>query len=491
MPRFYESSVRPLRPQTAPLPISDRHVAPMPVCALPPHFAAGDNFTAPPKVIPAIVAAVTLAMWTPTIAQPAVAAEYQQAASFVAPEKVAAAAAPVIGPGWSEAAPPAKAVRFFFPEGFAAPDKMLPPAAIALNHWTPTLGVNAQPLEYDRGSYVAPDKFGIAAPAIVLLPSWLGEAAGPSRRFTFTAGDLLSAPSKTLPPAAITLNHWTSTDGVKAVAYKYSSPEAFCAPDKFGIVSPATVFLPAWLGEIAPPAKRFTFLAGDVWSSPPKLFPPAPITLNHWSSTDGSPAVRYIFSVPDAVAAPAKFAVISAAPVTLSSWLGEIAPPAKQFVHFGAEPFAAPAKVLPPAAVTLNSWLPDSGLISLSVPHVLPPALAAPEKILTSAVLPMLPGWLGEMAATARPPRFAAAINFDPPKIFPATRPASIAAQAAYIRAAMEALGAAVRPGIQSLNAAVRASMEAINAAVRAAIEARSAATRPAIESQSAIVRPS
>ena len=430
MPRFYQSFVAPLKPQTAPVPISDRHVAPPAGRSLPPRFAQGDTFTAPPKVIPAIVAAVTIAMWTPTpgvIAQPQ---EYAQS-SYVAPAATVAAASLTTIAGWrGEVTVSGKVFRYSLPDGFSAPPKLFPPATITLNHWTPTIAAPAVAPAHAQGpSFVAPEK----VLPYSFLTNWLGEVAGPAKRFVFLAGDI-----------------WTG-------------PPTF-AP----FVSPFT--LTSWLGEVASPAKRFTFSAGDIFTAPAKTLPPAAITISNWFGTDGAKAVAHVFAQGDMFTAPPKFGIAVPAVVLLPSWLGEVAPPAKRFTFSAGDIFTAPAKTLPPAAITLNHWMPNAAAVSLSSPHLQPAASTAPEKVLAQAVTPNL-AWLRDMPAVRQTPRFAAADILTAPPQIPAV--------------------AGGPPTIGALAAAVRASMESLSAAVRPAIDAQFAAMRPAIHSQGAIVRPS
>ncbi|HEV1992525.1 MAG TPA: hypothetical protein VGR34_06640, partial [Candidatus Dormibacteraeota bacterium] len=162
-------------------------------------------------------------------------------------------------------------------------------------------------------SYAAPDKFGISIAAPVTIENWIGELAGPAKRFSFSAGDI-SAPPKLFPPAPVTLNHWTPTLGVNALPQPFDRG-SYAAPDKFGISIAAPVTIENWIGELAGPAKRFSFSAGDTFSAPAKTLPPAPITLSNWFGTDGCKAVVYIFSLPDGFAAPPKFDLTVAVPI--------------------------------------------------------------------------------------------------------------------------------------------------------------------------------
>ncbi|HEV1992425.1 MAG TPA: hypothetical protein VGR34_06135 [Candidatus Dormibacteraeota bacterium] len=274
MPRHYQSSVSPVAPASTKLPTSVAGLAEAGAPAVGGHFAQPDGFCAPAKVIPAIIAAVTMAMWTPTIAAPTVISQYQQGPSFTAPEKVLPTLAAVISPGWSEATLPGKTFRFSWPEGFASPPKLFPPAAITLNHWTPTLGVNALPQPFDRGSYAAPDKFGLAAPAVVLLPSWLGEVGPPAKQFVFWGGEIFTSPAKVLPPAAATLNAWLPNVAATSVSTPHLFPAALAAPEK--VLVPAATPNIAWLGQMPTVTQTPRFAAAENFA-PLKVMPLAAI----------------------------------------------------------------------------------------------------------------------------------------------------------------------------------------------------------------------
>src|SRR5256885_3387231 len=343
MPRHFQSNVGPLKPQTAPLPISDRHVAPLPNCALPQRFARVESHCAPVRTLPAIVAAITIAMWTPTVGAQAVALPHAQAPSVAAPEKVITAAAPITVAGWTPGVSlSAKEFQFNFDDRPVAPPfaKFVSPFTLA--SWMPDFQPPRVPPFFLRAESAAPPIAPYVSP--FTLASWLGEVPPPAKRFAFTPGDTFTAPAKVLPPAAITIANWFGTDGRVAVRNTFAVPEPFTAPAKFGIAVPAIVSLEAWLGEVAGPAKRFTFAPGDTFTAPAKVLPPAAITIANWFGTDGSAAVRYTYSQAPSSASPDKV-ITASAPITIANWMPNMGARALSFTHARA-PIAAPDKVL-------------------------------------------------------------------------------------------------------------------------------------------------
>jgi hypothetical protein len=90
---------------------------------------------------------------------------------------------------------------------FIAPEKVIPyiPATPTVESSAPTTGQNAVVLNYDRGSYAAPPKFGLVT---------------------------IATP---------TIESWKSTLGQKAVQLNYIQPENFVSPPKFGLATAPSI----------------------------------------------------------------------------------------------------------------------------------------------------------------------------------------------------------------------------------------------------------
>src|SRR2546429_4519458 len=138
MPRHFQASVNQIAPTLAALPKSLAGLAEIPRSANPPRFARVESHCAPVRTLPAIVAAITMVMWTPTTGANAVALPHTQAPSVAAPEKVITAAAPLTLASWTgELSIAGKTFRFNFDDRSVAP----PPAKIVspftVSSWLP------------------------------------------------------------------------------------------------------------------------------------------------------------------------------------------------------------------------------------------------------------------------------------------------------------------------------------------------------------------
>jgi hypothetical protein len=243
--------------------------------------------------------------------------------SFCAPAKFnISVPATVFEPGWfSTDGKPEIALSYARGDIFTAPAKTLPPAAITLSCWSPTPGQNAQPLDYDRGSFVAPDKSGITTPAIVFLPGWTQPDPLPMVRPTFTLADIFTAPAKTLPPAAVTLSCWTPTPGQNAQPLDYDRG-SFSAPDKFGIIAPALVLVTSWTQPEPLPISSPKFSQGQSFAAPEKVLTAAGTlpSISAWTSTDARPAIKMATTAADPFTAPGKAIPAVVAPSWIAGW---------------------------------------------------------------------------------------------------------------------------------------------------------------------------
>jgi hypothetical protein len=158
-------------------------------------FSRGDAHSSPVATIPATIAPVTLANWTPTAAQVAVILRHTQALEFAAPDKfgILVAASPTIG------------------------------------SWLATIGEIARQLGYSRPDAAAPAKV-LPSLESITLDKWNPAAAAPLYRALFTKFAELGMPAKALPPAPITLAQWLTTDAKAGVRYRFWLPEGLSRP---------------------------------------------------------------------------------------------------------------------------------------------------------------------------------------------------------------------------------------------------------------------
>jgi hypothetical protein len=209
---------------------------------------------------------------------------------------------------------------------------------------------------------------------------------------------------------------WLPNAAPNAIALPHVPGDLFAAPAKFNISAPAAVSLAAFLGELAGPAKEFVFIQAEPFTAPGKALPPAAITLNHWLPNAAPNAVALPHIPGDLFAAPAKFNISAPAAVSLAAFLGELAGPAKEFIFIQAEPFTAPGKALPPAPITLNHWLPNLAPDAITLTYAPTPAFSAPDKFgIAVPAPPVLAGFLGEVAGTAKEFVFIQAEPFTAP----------------------------------------------------------------------------
>ncbi len=225
--------------------------------------------------------------------------------SFAAPDKFGLAApAAVFVSSWRQPEPPPTVQpKYAAGDVFSAPAKTLPPAAVTLSHWSPTIGPAAQPQSYGRGSFAAPDKFNIITLALAFVSSWRQPEPPPTVQPKFAAGDVFSAPAKTLPPAAVTLSHWSPTIGPAAQPQSYGRG-SFAAPDKFNIAAPAIVFVSSWAQPEPRPSAAPKFAQPAASAGPERSLPAIASSVAAWTATQARPAVNRFWSRPEALNEP-------------------------------------------------------------------------------------------------------------------------------------------------------------------------------------------
>jgi hypothetical protein len=416
MPRHFQPFVKPLLPQTAPVPISDRHVAQKPWQAVPPRFAQGDTFTAQvrPTLATLAISAAFLA-FVPPNAQPQKFAPCD-VVNQVRPTlaTLPSGTATDFAPRTGQSQPP----RFSAAEPFSAPPKfnLTAAATVTISAWSPTPGAEVITLVFHQDNVVAPPIAPFVSPftssswrqpdplpfveptfkwadLIVAPPSapfvspfsidsWLPTIGQPAIKlayrsdivtqgptaplvspFTFSnwrqpdplpsvpprymSGDVYTAPAKNLPPAPITLNHWTPTIGANAVVLLYAQTAPFAVPDKFNIVTPAATFLPAWTSTIGSNAQPQQFT--DPNFVVPANAPAISITINGWQTTDGQRAQPNDFAATLSIS-PDKTVAVPPAAATIAGWLptlGQKSLPSPLWGGFAISPVFTPTLIGP------------------------------------------------------------------------------------------------------------------------------------------------
>jgi hypothetical protein len=358
---------------------------------------------------------------------------------------------------------PASAVPMTFAQGdtFSAPasiQAILPPPVKQYQEWS-TLGPKAQPPRY------APSDTWSGPPSIKVPTVWIRKdpamaEVGLPAFFRFLRGDDWSAPPSiqaVLPPPVKQYQEWptiglpaflkftrgdtwSAPPSIKAIlpppvnqyqivpnvarwTFLKFWPGDFTAPPKFNMPTPATVLLPAFLGELAGPAKQFVFVQGDTYSAPAKALSAVGAALFAWlGEVIAAPAKDFVFLQGDTYTAPPSAPYVSA--FTLSSWLVEVGGPAKQF-RFAPGDSSAPPIAPSVSPFTLSSWLGELAGPAKLFRFVLPDAYAAPDKVIPFiASTALISGWQGELAGPGRQFRFSLPEAFQPPAIF--TPPAII-----------------------------------------------------------------
>jgi hypothetical protein len=202
------------------------------VLAQPQQFA-DPSFTDADKVLPFQPAIPTLASWTSTLGQNAQPQKFWQI-EIARQTQPTLATLPIFLSDLTAIPRSANAPTFAPGSTFSAPDKfgLVVAAVTFVSAWTPTLGPQAQPLDYDRGNVTGPDKANLIAPAIVFLPGWQDTDGAEAVKFTFTQTPPFAGPDKVLPffVAPPTIAGWQSTNGQKAVPQLATPGSTFSSP---------------------------------------------------------------------------------------------------------------------------------------------------------------------------------------------------------------------------------------------------------------------
>ena len=354
MQHHYVSIVKPIVPQTAPLPISIRDVAPPPTRALPQRYAQPDTIVN--QVRPTLAALPAPAGFElDFVAWPARPPSYAQPEVFCGPAKFAltlAPATPTVS-GWTPTlAPPAQPQKFTAPH-FAS--QVRPTLAalplLAAADFTPG-SRTAQPQDYAPCTWTTPDK----AQPVTIAPlfSWRAEDPYVPKSDWYTMGDTLSGVG-------------TIAGVVEALAAVFTSPISqpprfsfvpLAAPEKVGITAPATPTVSGWTPTVGVNAQPLRYDRGS-YAAPDKFtaFVPATPTASSWTSTAASSAQPQSYDR-GSFAGPDKAAAFAAATPTVSGWTSTLGAPAIVLRYAAGDIYSAPAKVLPftPVIPTIASW---------------------------------------------------------------------------------------------------------------------------------------
>ncbi len=207
------------------------------------------SYAAPDKFNISVPAVVFEPAWFTTDGKAEIALSYARGELSAPP--IAPIVSPFTSSSWRQPDPlPMVQPRFIPADVFTMPAKALPPALVTLSHWTPTIGQNAQPLDYDRGSFIAPDKSASTAPAILFVASWAQREPLPTVPSRFTQAPSFMAPEKALAAAGATpsIAAWISTMGAPAIKSRTWPTETFSSPAK---AIPAVV-APSWTSAWSP-----------------------------------------------------------------------------------------------------------------------------------------------------------------------------------------------------------------------------------------------
>jgi hypothetical protein len=150
---------------------------------------------------------------------------------------------------------------------------------------------NAQPQEFDRGSWSAPDKFGIVSAATPTVASWTANIGAPAMVLKYTRPEFVNQVAPTLATLPVSIAGLTEiAPGGQPQKFDRGS---WSAPDKFGIVSAATPTVASWTSTIGQNAQPQEFDRGGI-VGPDKLSASAAATptVASWTATLGNPAVK-------------------------------------------------------------------------------------------------------------------------------------------------------------------------------------------------------
>jgi hypothetical protein len=396
--------VKPLSPQTAPLPIGDRHVAPTPWKALPPHFAQSEPFVAPPKFGLIVAVPPTMANWTPTPGAKAVTLKYA-APDFVNQVRPTLAALPAPAGFELVFRPPNAQPQSYAPTDFSGPAKFglvfVPPPSTA--GWLATLGANAVALKY-----AAPDFVNQVRPTLAALPAPAGFElaliAANARPPCYRGADF-SAPPKfgLIPVATATLSAWLPSSAAPGAQPLEYAPSLLVASDKIIVAAPPTVYA-RWensqirQGGTPPVPKHYVASVRQLLPAPAQVLP---LTLASWLANDarGSLVLEYLAGD---YAAPIVSGTIAPVPVGVSFVVAT--PRNAQPLDYALTTIVSPDKTLPqlPASPFL-AWRSEDAYVPKSDWYVMGDTLTAPSFVASvkQAYASAVPG------VTALPGRFS------------------------------------------------------------------------------------
>jgi hypothetical protein len=383
-PKHFVASVRPLLPQTAPVPISERDVAKTPPRALPPRFARGDDFTAPPKF--GLSTSVSLVFSLSSSSAPQ-GGGMRPANHFVATQRpllpqTGAPATPTID-SWLATLGPNAQPQKFATSASNAPDKVLPSSTTFL--FAPSSpaqqgGGSATPRHFSAFA-IKPLLPQTATPAPPVF-SWRGEDPYVPKFDWYAMGDTSTGPSAT---ASAAMSYVSAIEGQNAQPQRFAGV-TYSAPDKFGLTAPPTPTIAGWLATLGPQAQPQRFDRGAA-NAPEKVLPfiPAIPTLGSWTPSIGVQAQPQDYDR-GGVTGPDKANLTVPSVVFLPGWQDTDGAQAVKFTFTQPPPFAGPDKVLPffVAPPTISSWTTTDG--QKAVPQLATPGdtFSAPGKSITS-----------------------------------------------------------------------------------------------------------
>jgi hypothetical protein len=240
---------------------------------------------------------------------------------------------------------------------------------------------------------------GQIAPTLATLPnlsSDLSKPAAPAVVLTYTRPDYVNQIRPTLSTIAGGAAIGLSLDSRSSNPPRFSVPEQFSAPPKFGLIVAAAPTPDSWTSTLGQKSVILNYTAPDFvkpvlplgfvqpvfsWMSPLSTYSgvrksyarsvadtgvnvnPATITLIHWTPTIGSNAVVLNYARADQFVAPTRFGLIVAATVFLPSRHSD--PPPTYVGTFASTDFVN--QVAPPLPVTIGIvWLPTTGVFTNS-----------------------------------------------------------------------------------------------------------------------------
>ena len=224
-------------------------------------------------------------------------------------------------------------------------------------------GVHALPQMFAVSAFDAPPKFGLTIASLQTIAGLLSTIGEHAVTLKYLQSDFLNQIRPTLGTLPFLLSELTKpADPV--VLLRYASPDwvsrVFSSPP----LSAAVEMTPT-----TRPGNPPTFLPGDIFKAPEKVFPPAP-SIAGWTSTIGASAVQYRFSPPEFVSQ------VRPTLVTLPSSTSYLA-----FIPPKAQPqkFAAPDWWVSQYKPTLERLPLILEGLAFIAPHAQPQHYAVPE----------------------------------------------------------------------------------------------------------------